>query len=1257
MSGNLKGITLEIAGDTSGLDKALSGTESSIKSISKELKSVEAALKLDPGNMEMLGQKSELTAKKIEETKNKLETLKEAQRQNEEAFKNGTLGEDKYRGLQREISFAEIELKKLSETAKDTSFSIDNGGKSAKELASDFEQAGSKTSVFGEVLKANLLSNAITSGLNILSDSIRKITHSFADFVSSGMSATLEFRESQSKLTQVMRNTMDASDEEVQSIIRLAEAQERLGVISKNSQIAGAQELGTYLERKETLEAIIPVMNDMLAQQYGVNASQESAVTIATMLGKVMNGQVGALSRYGYSFDEAQEKVLKYGTEAQRAAVLVDVVSQSVGGMNEALKQTDDGKILGLNARIGETQGAIGELALGIKNQIMMGILPIIENLAREVLKFLQENEESIKRFVDDFIIAVQKIFDKSKEIIGVVMDKVKWFIDFIIDHKDIIIALAIGIGTVTAAIEAMSIAQAALNLVMSLNPISMVVLAIGGLVAALVYLYNTNETARDIIQNVWHVIENIITNAIKTISGVFEIFCGVFTGDWDRMWKGVKTSFEGSTGSLVSYFTGVVNGILSQANFLIDGINRIFKTKLEPIKLFVDPTDLKRATEEQREAYNDLQKHVNSGGGGSSPGGGMSRKELNETKKDLKDTQAEFEAAVAAAEEYEKSLKKAKKTASEKTNEALKKELDTLEHKKKIGELTTEQEIQGLEKILKNIKMSAKERESVEEKLYSAKQALSNETLKKELDALEHKKKTGELTNAEEIKGLEDILKNVKMSSKERESVEEKLFSAKQELIKKEKKEQEELEKERVKNINEYGDVIAEALKRQKREEIDIRKEAVQEQIDLVSDVKYREIDTSKEITSTKLKLIDEEYIAKVKCVDEGLAAALSAGNKEIQKRIDIIALTDKETAAKLQAAQDEIDNINKVAEAERQQAEEKSNNDKRRKLEEKIATAETVEEKERLLQELYDFEDSVALKGREKERKARLAELEQQKKDLLANAKEVINTNAKEAESILKEQNKPIKNAAEELKNGKFSPEDEKQSLKSLEAAYKNFETTATKAAAELINSGKEGQEKALKILDTYYPDWKEKGMKFTDYLVQGMDDGEKNIVAKAAQLGEKALEAFEAAFSGEGGPSSFQSATSQTAGSASSMASFSASPMSAFMSNDMDNDILAFSDSAISPVMAQARSFSNIISNGLSSVLSDNMGLINSVAQKVGLSITSSPAPTQVIENSPTINFNTTISNVKDTDVPYLVDRENRRALRKLTPILKS
>lgn len=88
-------------------------------------------------------------------------------------------------------------------------------------------------------------------------------------------------QEAEAKLGQVMRNTMGATVEQIDSIKALASEQQKLGVIGDEVQLAGAQELGTYLEKTDSLKKLMPVMNDMLAQQYGLNASQELIFHVA----------------------------------------------------------------------------------------------------------------------------------------------------------------------------------------------------------------------------------------------------------------------------------------------------------------------------------------------------------------------------------------------------------------------------------------------------------------------------------------------------------------------------------------------------------------------------------------------------------------------------------------------------------------------------------------------------------------------------------------------------------------------------------------------------------------------------------------------------------------------------------------------------------------------------------------------------------------------------------------------------------------
>ena len=104
MAGNrIRGITVEIGGDTTKLQTALKGVNTEIRNTQSQLKDVEKLLKLDPGNTELIAQKHRLLAQAVSETKEKLETLKNAQQQADEALRNGTISQDQYDALQREI--------------------------------------------------------------------------------------------------------------------------------------------------------------------------------------------------------------------------------------------------------------------------------------------------------------------------------------------------------------------------------------------------------------------------------------------------------------------------------------------------------------------------------------------------------------------------------------------------------------------------------------------------------------------------------------------------------------------------------------------------------------------------------------------------------------------------------------------------------------------------------------------------------------------------------------------------------------------------------------------------------------------------------------------------------------------------------------------------------------------------------------------------------------------------------------------------
>lgn len=187
--------------------------------------------------------------------------------------------------------------------------------------------------------------------------------------------------EAEARLGATMRNSTSATKEQIQSVKDLASALQETGVVGDEVQLAGAQELATYVESADSIKTMLPVLNDMIAQQYGFSASTDSAVTIATMLGKVLQGQTSALSRYGYSFDENQEKLLKFGTEEQRVATLAAVVEESVSGVNKALADTPTGKVKQLSNDFSDLKETVGKML----TDVLYPVVTVLDTLVKKI--------------------------------------------------------------------------------------------------------------------------------------------------------------------------------------------------------------------------------------------------------------------------------------------------------------------------------------------------------------------------------------------------------------------------------------------------------------------------------------------------------------------------------------------------------------------------------------------------------------------------------------------------------------------------------------------------------------------------------------------------------------------------------------------------------------------------------------------------------------------------------------------------------
>lgn len=257
--------------------------------------------------------------------------------------------------------------------AKEVSFTIKVDDKGTlKKVTMDVEQLGRAVrSVQDESEKAkrSVLTWAETAqAIDVLQSSIGELQGVVSDLTSAYQVQLV----AETQIETIMRQRMAATDEQIQSIKNLCSAQQELGVIGDEVQLSGAQQMATFLQNKRSLDVLIPAMNNLLAQQNGLNATNQDAVSIGNMMGKAMQGQVETLQRVGITFDESQKKVLQYGTESERAAMLAKVITQNVGNMNAELAKTDAGKQKQLENTLGDIKEQMGALVQGIAPYVTM---------------------------------------------------------------------------------------------------------------------------------------------------------------------------------------------------------------------------------------------------------------------------------------------------------------------------------------------------------------------------------------------------------------------------------------------------------------------------------------------------------------------------------------------------------------------------------------------------------------------------------------------------------------------------------------------------------------------------------------------------------------------------------------------------------------------------------------------------------------------------------------------------------------------
>ena len=565
MGKGIRGITVEIGGDTTKLGNALAGINTKTKDLQSELKGVNTLLKMDPGNVTLLAQKQELLSEAIKETTDKLKLLKDSQEQVQKQFENGEIGADQYRDFQREIIATEKKLQSLTselESVDDTISNIDKVGNSVEDLGDKAEDSSDGFTVMKGAL-ADMVSNGIQNAIGAVGDLVGQLFEL--------TEATQEFRSMQGKLTGSAESfgySAEFASDKFQEFYKYMG--DEMGATNAITNLMG---VGTSVESVSKLaEGAIGVW-----ASYGDSIPIESlteSINETIQVGKVtgtfadtinwaktsneqlkaaLDGNSSALSAFnkaikdGETAEDAFNMALEKTTSAQERADIIAKFLNSTYGESKKTYDEMNGSITSANEaqlRLTETQARLGET--------MAPVNAAITNLKTQALETLAPVIESVVTGLTNLVTRLKENPVAMGILIGVVTALTTAFVIFA------------GSLLITGLINAVTVAIGALGTAFTIltSPISLIVIAIAGLVAAFIYLWNNCESFRNFFINLWENIKNATAVAIDWIvekgKAIGSFFTVTIPAWFNTCINWVKTNWQSILAFLINPFSAL---------------------------------------------------------------------------------------------------------------------------------------------------------------------------------------------------------------------------------------------------------------------------------------------------------------------------------------------------------------------------------------------------------------------------------------------------------------------------------------------------------------------------------------------------------------------------------------------------------------------------------------------------------------------------------------------------------------------------
>lgn len=543
----IRGITIEIGGDTTKLGKALESSEKQSRSLQSELRQVDKLLKLDPTNVELLAQRQEILTQAIKETSDKLKILKDAEEQVVAQFEKGEIGESQLRAFQREIIKTENELNGFRGELDGTSSDIKDVGDTAEESSGGF------TVMKGAL--ADMIANVITGAISKIGDligSLLDLSEATEEYrtmqaklegSSNSFGYSLDFTKSKYEEFYKYLGDDQMATNAVTNLLGIGTSTDSLSKIAEGATAAWAtygdsipiESLTESINETITCGKVTGTFADTINWCKDANVNLKSALDGNKTAQKAYTKALKEGESVEDAFNAALEKVTD---EQERADIVARFLNDTYGDtkttfdeVNESILDTNESELelKDTQADLGDTMSPVNNALTDMKNKALQAITPLVKKLAQgfmDLYNWIQKNPTAMK-IITAIVVSLAAAFT--------------------------VLAGALAIQGI---INGVSKAMAFLNTTMLANPIVLIVAAIAALVAGFIYLWNNCEGFRNFFIEMWEKIKQAFQSFVDWISPAIETIKGFFTSLWEKI-KEIWSSISASLQPLVNSISG----------------------------------------------------------------------------------------------------------------------------------------------------------------------------------------------------------------------------------------------------------------------------------------------------------------------------------------------------------------------------------------------------------------------------------------------------------------------------------------------------------------------------------------------------------------------------------------------------------------------------------------------------------------------------------------------------------------------------